>query len=119
MELVGKLQFLNEYGELETVKPEDWVEALVGVVEGESGEGVVYIISFLAIFFMFTGENGLVLCFTPDDGIWASGTMLEAAVKVEEVGAGAAPEKKAAYGVASLLRETFQLVSSSRCPKFM
>ena len=44
---------------------------------------------------MLTGENGLVCCFFPAGGIWASGTMMEALV-APEVGAGAAPEKMAA-----------------------
>ena len=54
MELVEKLQFLNECGELETVKPGDRAEASAVVVVGVSGAGVVLIVSFLDIFFMFT-----------------------------------------------------------------
>ena len=34
MELVGKLLFLNKYGELETVKPGNQAEASVGAVVG-------------------------------------------------------------------------------------
>ena len=55
MELVEKLIFLNEYGYLETVKPEYWTEALEGASVGASGSGVVYIVSLLSIFFMLTG----------------------------------------------------------------
>ena len=54
MELVEKLQFLNECGELETVKPGYRAEASAVVVVGASGAGVVLIVSFLDIFFMFT-----------------------------------------------------------------
>ena len=64
MELVGKLRFIKEYGELENVKPGDQAEALTGVMVralvGASRTGVVSISSFLDILFMFTGENGLV-----------------------------------------------------------
>ena len=63
MEMVEKLQFLNEYGELETVKPGDRAEASAGEAVGESYTGVVSVVYFLAILFMFTGENGLVCCF--------------------------------------------------------
>ena len=49
---------------------------------------------------MFTGENGLVSSFSPDVGIWESGTMVEtAALAATAVGMGAAPSKMAAYGV--------------------
>ena len=74
-----------------------------------SGAGVVSIVSFLAIFFMFTVENGSVCCFPPDGGIWASGTMVEAVAAT--VGAGEVLEKTAASGVASLLRETDRSVA--------
>ena len=63
MDLEGKLRFINEYGELETFKPEDWEEASTGVAVIASGAGVVLLVYLLAIFFMFTGENGLVYCF--------------------------------------------------------
>ena len=49
--------------ELETVNPRYQEEALAGVEVGASGAGVVYIVYFWAIFFMFTGVNGLVCCF--------------------------------------------------------
>ena len=55
MELVGELQFLNEYGESKTVKPVDWAEES----EGEaliSVAGMVLIVSLLAILFIFTGK---------------------------------------------------------------
>ena len=54
MELVGKLRFLKIYGELETVKTGDSVEASSGAAVGASGAGLVSIVSFLTIFFMFT-----------------------------------------------------------------
>ena len=60
MALVDKLRFLNKHGGLETAKTGDHVEALVVAAVGALGEGVVLIVSFLAILFMFTGENGLV-----------------------------------------------------------
>ena len=34
MELMGKLQFLNEYGELETINIGYWAEALAGAAVG-------------------------------------------------------------------------------------
>ena len=40
MELMGKLRFLYEYGELETVKPGDRAEASAGAAVGASGAGV-------------------------------------------------------------------------------
>ena len=73
--------------------------------------------SFLAILFMLTGENGLVCYFCPDSGIWASGKTVEAlpaALAVAAVGAGLAPEKTTASRVDSLLIETGCLVESSR-----
>ena len=70
------MRFLKEYGELETVNPGYWAEASEVAVIEESVAGVVYILSLLAIFFMFTGENGLVCCCSPDGGIWASGIMV-------------------------------------------
>ena len=63
---------------------------------------------------MFTGENGSVCCFCPDGGIWASGTMVEAApekVTALTVGAGAELGKTVASEVASLLRETGRSVA--------
>ena len=51
IELVGKLRFLNEYGELETVKPVDREEAS----DGAAGAGMVSFVSLLVIFFVFTG----------------------------------------------------------------
>ena len=57
------MHLLNEYGELEIVKPGNWGEALELAEVGVSVAGVVLIESFLAILFMFTGENGLVCCF--------------------------------------------------------
>ena len=39
MELMGKLRFLNEYGELENVKPGYWKEASTGAAVGASGTG--------------------------------------------------------------------------------
>ena len=75
------------------------IEKIVGGIGcGTLGEGVVYIVYFLDILFMFTGENILVCCFGPDGGIWASGTMLE--VAATSVGAGAAPKKSAASDLA-------------------
>ena len=53
--LVGKLRFIDEYRELETVKPGDWEEQLAGAVVEASGAGVVYNVSLFSIFFMFTG----------------------------------------------------------------
>ena len=93
MELVEKLRFFNEYEELETVKSRDLEKALMGAAVGALGAVVLLIVSFLEIFFIFTGENVLVCCFCPNGGIWASGTMVEAA-------AAAVAES----GVASLLR---------------
>ena len=105
MGLVVKLRFLNEYGELETVKPGYQVKDSAGASVGSSGTGLVLIFSFLYILFMFTGENGLVCCFCPDCGIWESGIMLEVrAVAAETVGAGAAIAKTAASRLTSLLR---------------
>ena len=49
------MQFINECGELETAKPGDRVEALVVAELGAEGARLVSILSFLAIFFMFTG----------------------------------------------------------------
>ena len=79
MEPVENLWFLNEYGELETINPGDQEKASEGAAVEESGAGVMLIVSLLVIFFMFTGENGLVCCFCPYGGIWASGTMAETA----------------------------------------
>ena len=90
MELVRTLRSLGEYGELETFKPGDHAEA--GAAVGASGVGVVSIDSFLVIFFIFTGENGLVCSLCPDGRIWASGTMVEAA-PAPAVRVGSAPEK--------------------------
>ena len=67
MELVGNLWFLNEYEELEDVKPRDELKLSVVAL----GSGVVLILFFLAIFLMLTGENGFVCCFPPGGGIWA------------------------------------------------
>ena len=69
---------------------------------------------FLEILFMFTGENGLMCYFCPDDGIWESETMMEAAVAMSVLagGDGAAQSKTVLSGVASLLRVTGQLVAS-------
>ena len=100
MYLVGKLRFFNEYGELETADPGDQVEVLAGLAVGESGAGVLSIVSLLFILFMFNGENVLVFCFCPDGGIWAPGTMVEAAAAV---GLGEVPEKTVASMVSSLL----------------
>ena len=52
---VEKLQCINEYGELDTVKQWDRVEESVVAVVGALSAEVVLIVSFLAIFFMFTG----------------------------------------------------------------
>ena len=120
MELVEKLQNFNEYGEFETVKPGDWSEASVGAdvaalageEVGASGAGGVFIVSFLAILFMFTSEKWLGLLFPPDGCIWASGTMVEAAQEEVAVRARLATEKTAASGLASLLRDTGCLVAS-------
>ena len=56
---------------------------------GAAGTLVVSIVSFLAILFIFTGENGLVFCFCHDGVIWESGTMVEASAAEPAVGAGA------------------------------
>ena len=53
MELVVKLRFLNEYGELETFRPVDRAEASGRVAEVESGAEVVLIVSLLVISFMY------------------------------------------------------------------
>ena len=45
---------------LETVKPGDWAEVSVGAAVGEMVPGALSIVSLLTIFFVFTGENGLV-----------------------------------------------------------
>ena len=88
MELVGKLLFLNEYGELGTINPVDRVEASERAAVVSSGVGVVSIVYLLAIFFVFAGENGLVCFICPGGGIWAAGTMVEApAPAVGEVAA--------------------------------
>ena len=58
VEMLGKLRFLNEYGELETVNPGDWEKASVAVEIRASGTGVVSVVSLFTIFFMCTGENG-------------------------------------------------------------
>ena len=63
MELVGKLRYLNEYGELETVKPGDREEALAVTEVVALGTWVVLIVPVLSTFYMFTGKNGLVCCF--------------------------------------------------------
>ena len=49
MELVGILLFLNEYGELETVKPGNREETSVLTTVGASGSGVMLTVSFLDI----------------------------------------------------------------------
>ena len=72
-----KLRFFNEYGELETINLGYRVESSAGVAVVALVAGAVYIVSFLAICIMFTGENILVCCFCPDGGIWASGTKVE------------------------------------------
>ena len=51
LDMVEKLRFINENGELETIKPGDQVKSLMGA----SGAGVMWIVSLLAILFMFTG----------------------------------------------------------------
>ena len=63
IELLGKLQIFDEYGELETVKLGDWAEASERAAVGASDVGVVLIGSCLVVFFMFTVEHGLVCCF--------------------------------------------------------
>ena len=55
MDLVGRLRFHNEYGEFETVNPGDRAELLLGAVLESLGAGVVSVVYFLAIFFMFSG----------------------------------------------------------------
>ena len=86
----------------------------------ELGAGVVSIVSFLSIFLIFTGQNGLMCCICPDGRIWASGTMVEAMVAAAVgAGAGATPEKKAASGVILLLRKQDRPVSSSRALSFI
>ena len=47
MKLVGQLRFLNEYGELETVKPGYQAEASDRVAVGASGAGMVLIFFLL------------------------------------------------------------------------
>ena len=85
-----------------------------------SGAGVVSIVSFLSIFLIFTGQNGLMCCICPDGRIWASGTMVEAmAAAAVGAGAGSTPEKKAASGVVLLLRKQDRPVSSSRALLFI
>ena len=54
MELVGKLRFLNESGGLETINPWHRAEVLAVAAVGASVTGVVLIVSFLGIFFIFT-----------------------------------------------------------------
>ena len=69
---------------------------------------------------MFAEENGLVCCFFPDGVIWALGTMVEAAAAATvAVGSGAAPEKMAVSGLASLLRLKGRSVSSLRASSFI
>ena len=81
------------------MKPGDRVEASTEAVAGASESGLVLIVPFLSIFFMFTGENGLVCCFFPNVGIWAPGTMVEvAATAMAAVGAGSDPEEKRRMG---------------------
>ena len=74
---------------------------------------MVSIVSFLSIFFIFTGENGLVCCFCRYGGIWASGKMVEAARATATVGEGVALGKMASSGMSSLLRDTCFLVAPS------
>ena len=62
-ELVGKLQFLNKHGKLENINSGDQAEASAVAAVGVSSARLVSIVSFLEIFFMLTGENGLVCCF--------------------------------------------------------
>ena len=55
MGLVGILQCLNEYGELETVNPGDWAKASVGVAVEASVAGVLSVLSFLTVLFVLIG----------------------------------------------------------------
>ena len=79
------IAIFNEYGELENVKPWDQAEVSYGEVVGELVSGVVSIVSFITVIFMFTGENDIVFCCFSDGEIWASRTMVEEA-PVPEVG---------------------------------
>ena len=74
--------------------------------------------SFLAIFFIFTGEDGLACCFPPDGGICPPGKMVVAAA-ASTVVAGVVQAKTAASGVALFLRDTGQLVALSRAFSFI
>ena len=56
MELVGKLLFLNEYGELGNINPGDKVEASARAAVVSSCVWVVSIVYLLDIFFIFAGE---------------------------------------------------------------
>ena len=75
---------------METVKPGGRSEALAGAAVGDSSAGVVFIVSFLAIFFVFTGEIFLVCCVYPNVVICESGTMVEV-VAAPAVGEGGYP----------------------------
>ena len=98
IKLVGKFRFLNEYGDLETVKPGDQGEAFAGTAVGDLGAGVLSIVSYLYIFFVLTEENGLVCCFPPDGGIWVSGKMVEAAATAAVGGGSIARENGGIWG---------------------
>ena len=104
------MQFLNEYGKLESVESESWAQALGVSAYCDLGSGVVYIVSLSAILFMFPFENISVSSFSPYDRKWASGPM---AKTVAVVATGAVGAKTAAYGAASLSRVTGLLVAFS------
>ena len=112
---------------MEIIKPVDREEVSEGAELGALGSGVLSILSSLAIFFVFTVENGSVCYFPPDGEIWASGVMVEATAppapelgagaalgEVVTLGTGAAPAKTETSLVVSFLKETGRLVASSR-----
>ena len=79
MELVGNFRFLGEYGELETVKIGDREEASeVSAVGASVGRGF-RLCPYWPHFSCSLEKMAWWDVFCPDGGIWASGTMVEAA----------------------------------------
>ena len=71
------MQFLDEYGELESLEPEYWAAASGLSESGESGTGVMSIVPLSVMLFIILFKNISVSRFSPDDKKWASGAISE------------------------------------------
>ena len=92
------------------MEPESWAASSELSPSGASGEGVVSIVSLLAMILMLPFENISVSIFSPDDKKWSSGEMVETTAVA--VAAGATEAKNMASIVASWSRVEVWLVAS-------